>query len=246
MYVFNNNDPITLYSQTATLDGNMVISSMGMFGDGKLLTRGSETDSKKFNFKESSITANNSNFKIQSDNPEKPALNGEDVQVSFDLDGGMANISPEIAGIAAIDFPYAQYKTSISNAEWDLNASTITMTKEPNVDISNSYFYTTREDMDSLVFNATGAIYDINNLTLNVSGVPYIVVADAKIEPENNEVFIRENSEIDEFFDANLEIDTVDGYHNLIHGKIKIMSPKQIRRRCNLSIRKCCTRYLQY
>jgi len=37
------------------------------------------------------------------------------------------------------------------------------MTKDADVPLENSYFYTTRKDLDSLSFNAEKAEYDIKN-----------------------------------------------------------------------------------
>jgi len=118
------------------------------------------------------------------------------VRLKFNLEQNYATISPELEGAAAISFPYAQFKTSITEARWDLNTQKITMTKAPDVPIENSYFYTTRKDLDSLRFNAEKAEYDIQLQKLKVSGIPYIIVADAKITPENNEVLILENAKI--------------------------------------------------
>jgi hypothetical protein len=224
LFVYNDADPISMYNTTAELNGYVVISNKGMYGGGELNTKGSTVRSDAYSFTEDQISARHGEFEIKSNNPEKPALYGEDVRLEYDLANGIADMSPEVAGVAAIEYPYAQFKTSISQAEWDLNTQMVTMKKEESVDISNSYFYTTKEDMDSLVFNATAAVYDINNLTLNVTGIPFIVVADAQITPENNEVLIRENADIQEFFDATLVIDTLNGYHNLVHGNIKIHS----------------------
>lgn len=117
-------------------------------------------------------------------------MQGEDIRLKFDLDKNFAEISPEIEGVAAIEFPYAQFKTSIPNARWDLNTQKITMTRDVNVPIENSYFYTTRKELDSLSFNAEKAEYDIKLQQMKVSGIPYITVADARITPENNEVLI--------------------------------------------------------
>jgi hypothetical protein len=64
-------------------------------------------------------------------------------------------------GMPALDFPYAQIKTSISKAQWNLQEQKVYMTKPPDVDIENSYFYATREELDSLAFNAEAAEYDL-------------------------------------------------------------------------------------
>jgi hypothetical protein len=90
------------------------------------------------------------------------------------------------------------------------------------VDIDQSYFYTTKLEMDSLVFNATGAVYDIDKLEMQVSGIPYMHVADAKIVPDSNRVFIRENAQIEKFKHAKITLDTLNEYHNLYNGEIEV------------------------
>jgi len=224
MYVSNTGEPFDFYANTASLDGTAIISSTGLYGSGKFLTRGSETNSRKMTFTESQILARNADFEIKSSNPNKPALAGTDVMLDFDLSRSQAEVGPEKEGVAALDFPFAQFKTSISKATWQLDEQKVIMNKPEDVDILNSYFYTTREELDSLAFNATAGVYDIKNLTLNVSGIPYITVADAKITPENNEVMILENAEIQELNNANLVIDTLNEYHKLTDGNIKIIS----------------------
>ena len=154
-------------------------------------------------------------FKVKTDDPEKPLLQGNDVRLTFNLEQNYADISPEVEGVAAIAFPFAQFKTSIPKMRWDLNAQKITMSKDPDVPLENSYFYTTRKDLDSLNFNAESAEYDLKTQELKVSGIPYIIVADAKITPENNEVLILENAKIGTLKNTTIILDTLNGYHRL-------------------------------
>jgi hypothetical protein len=216
--------PVRLYEGSATLHGTVIITSNGMNGRGRLLTRGSEAGSKKFEFKNDRYSARNALFDIKSSNPKKPALFGRDVRLAFDLVNNIAEISPEVEGVAAIDFPYAQVRTSISKATWNLDDKTVKMVKPNDVDIRKSYFYTTRKELDSLAFNATEAIYDINQLKLNIYGIPFIKVADAKITPANNEVLFLENAKIQPLSNAALLMDTLNEFHRLFDGNIKIIS----------------------
>ena len=229
MYIANNAEPFDLYNQTASMNGEIVLTNNGLLGAGTLFTRGSEAISDKMAFSQNQFSANNANFQIQSDNPKKPALAGEDVYLNFDLLANKADISPEIEGVAAIEFPYAQFRTSITKAVWDLEEETVRMSKPEDVDIENSYFYATREELDSLVFSAEEAIYRIPLQQLDISGIPYITVADAKITPENNQVQIRENAKFDTFTNATLVIDTLNEYHNLFNGTIDIISRNEFR-----------------
>ena len=222
----NLKDPFKLYANTAQLDGTLVVSKTGVTGTGKLITRGSEAKSDELGFSAKDFSARHASFQVKTTNPDKPALAGEDIRLKFNLAQNFAEISPEVEGTAAIDFPYAQFKTSIPKARWDLNTQKITMTKDENVPIENSYFYTTRKDLDSLSFNAAKAEYDIKTQQLKVSGIPYIVVADAKITPENNEVLILENAKIGQLKNTTIVMDTLNGYHRLTQGVVDITSRK--------------------
>lgn len=224
MYLKNVEEPIHFYNETASLDGAAIITNKGVFGKGTMVSRGSEFKSDDITLEHNNFGARHAQFELKSDNPEKPALSGDDVRLKFDLVDNYADISPEIEGQAAIAFPYAQFNTSITKARWDLDEQKITMTKPEGVPLESSYFYTTREDLDSLSFNATEAVYDINTLELTVSGIPYIIVADAKITPENNEVLILENSKIGRLTNTTIVLDTLNGYHRLTEGVIDIKS----------------------
>ncbi len=226
MYVYNQLDSFQLYNNSATLNGFVDLNTQGVNGGGTMTTRGFVSESDEFSFSESNLMAKHSTFELASDNPEKPLLTGDDIRLEFDFKRDIADISPEIEGMAAIDFPYAQIKTSISKAQWNLQEQKVYMTKPPDVDIENSYFYATREELDSLAFNAEAAEYDIPTSQLKVSGIPYIIVADAMITPENNEVLILENAQIGEMYNTTIVIDTLNEYHRLINGTIQIHSRK--------------------
>jgi hypothetical protein len=157
----NVKDPFNFYNGTAQLRGRLTISKNGVGGAGRLSTLGSDVLSNNMSFSAKDFSARNARFQVNTDNPQKPALAGRDVRVHYYLDKNYAEISPEIRGAAAINFPYAQFRTSIPTARWDLKTQKILMTKNPDVPIEDSYFYTTRKDLDSLSFNATQAEYDI-------------------------------------------------------------------------------------
>lgn len=223
MFLKNIGDPIQLYNGTASLQGAANVTAKGAFGQGKLETRGSKVQSKQFAFAETKFSARHAKFEIVTDIPDKPAMSGEDIALNFDLTKNIADVHPEKAGVAAIGFPYAQMKTSITNAVWNLDDQKVTMSKPENVALKDSYFYSTRPDLDSLAFNATAGIYDIKTYQLNLKGIPYITVADAEITPENEEITILENSTLQELKNAVIHIDTANRYHTLTNGLITII-----------------------
>jgi len=227
MYVSNLEEPFDIYNNTATFNGTTILSAQGVNGSGFFEARGFEAESDEFTFKETELTARHSDFVVASQNPEKPLMQGEDIRLDFDLTANIGDLSPEVEGQAALEFPFAQVKTSISQAQWNLSEEKVYMEKPEDVDIRSSYFYTTREELDSLAFNASGAVYDIQSSELNVTGIPYINVADALITPENNEVLILENATIGTLENTKIVIDSLYGYHNLFDGTIDIVSSKK-------------------
>lgn len=216
--------PIQLYDKTATLNGRVNLSTKGLFGTGMLVTRGSESVSNFFTFREKEYLGRRAKFKVKSNDPKKPAFVGDDVKLDFNLEENYAKISPEVEGNAALAFPYSQYKSSINEAIWKLDEKKILMSLPEGSDLESSYFYSTRKDQDSLVFNASSAEYDIEKLVLNIKGIPYIKVADAKIMPAKGEVFIKENANFQPLTEADLLIDTLNEYHSLYNGNLNILS----------------------
>lgn len=227
MILSNVKEPFNLYSKSATLEGKSIVTSKGMFGQGLLLTRGSESESPNFHFEETEFLGRNAIFQIQSDNPEKPALLCSDVKLEFDLIKGFAFFSPEVEGFASNVFPYLQYKSSLDKGIWDLKNKKISMAMEEGGNIDKSYFYSTKEGQDSLVFNATAAEYDMEKMVLNISGVPFIKVADAKVFPDSSQVSIHENAEMATLRNVKIVIDTINGYHNLYNGTIDVKGRKR-------------------
>jgi hypothetical protein len=227
MKLKNLNAPFEFYNATAQMRGTVTISKDGVGGSGKFETRGTELISRDMNFTSTDFRARHARFRVKSEDPNKPLLTGTDVRMRFNLTENYAELSPEVAGVAAIDFPYAQFKTSIPNMRWDVNEQKITMSKDPDQPLEDSYFYTTRKDLDSLNFNAEKAVYDLKTQELKVSGIPYIIVADAKITPENNEVLILENAKIGTLKNTTIVLDTLNAYHLLTEGIVDIVSRKE-------------------
>jgi hypothetical protein len=227
MMLKNRKAPFSFYDSTAQMQGTLTVSKNGVAGMGKVETRGTELISRDMKFTANDFSARHARFKVKTEDPEKPLFTGNDVRLKFDVKQNIADISPEIEGVAAIDFPYAQFKTSIPKATWDLNKQMIVMSKDPKTPIENSYFYTTRKDLDSLNFNAERAEYNLKTQELKVSGIPYIIVADARITPENNEVLILENAKIGTLKNTTIVLDTLNGYHRLTEGVVDVVSRKE-------------------
>jgi len=216
--------PFRIFDNQAKLDGEVLLRQSGLFGKGILDVSGSTLSSDSISFSMNAFEAKNSEFTLKADNSPRPILSSEGVRINFDVANQLATIEPEVAGTAALDFPYAQFKTSIPSALWDVNNKSVTMSKAENIPLEQSFFYSTNRRLDSLAFYAAGAVYDIDSKELEVTGIPYIKVADAQITPENNKLTILENSKIGTLSNAVILMDTAGLYHRLYNAEINILS----------------------
>jgi len=229
MNLSNLEDPLSIYDSLGKFDGTLTLATTGLKGEGEMVIQGSTTNSEAYTLQETEFEARNSLFVLNSNNPRKPILRSDDVKLSYDLAAQNARLTPEVQGQASIEFPFAQYKTSIPEAEWDISNQVITMTKPDTVPLEKSFFYATRNSMDSLVFSATNATYDIEKQELQVQGIPFIVVADALITPDSNQVRILENAELEALENAVVVFDTARANHRLFNANIEIISRNRFR-----------------
>lgn len=217
------------YQGTSTLTGKLVVRQGGLFGLGLLARNDSETASEQFKFDKPGFKAEQSVFKIKSAVVNsKPVLLGRNVDVDFNILKNTVAIQINEKDFndttqSSLEFPYAAYRTNIGKASWSIEEKKVTM----QGDVINTTFTSTNPTQEGLLFNGNLALYDIVGMTLNIDGVPFIKSADAKIIPENGKVVIRRDAEMLPFKNARLTIDTLNGYHNLINGNIRILSKKQ-------------------
>lgn len=216
--------PFKIFEDQAQLRGEMTLRKTGLFGTGEMKIAGSTLNSDSIAFSMNSFEAKNSEFLLNADNSVKPILSAQEVRVNFDVETQQATIEPEIAGTAAVEFPFAQFKTSIPSAVWDVNNKQVTMSKPEDTPLEQSFFYSTNRRLDSLAFYGTDALYNIDTKELKVTGIPYIKVADALITPEGEELTILENSKIETLTNAVVVMDTIGAYHRIYNADIEILS----------------------
>lgn len=214
------------YTGTSSLKGKLVVRTGGLFGIGKLIRTDSETASEQFKFNKEGFIADRSQFNIKStQTTAKSVLLGKNVNVNFNVNSSIVNIATNQGNFndstgSTLEFPYAAYKTNIDRAEWNIKNKKISM----KGDVETSVFTSTNASQEGLAFNGNSAIYDIDQMTFNIGGVPFIKSADAKILPDKGLVSIRRDADMLPFKNARLTIDTLNGYHNLINGNIQIVS----------------------
>jgi hypothetical protein len=211
------------YNGSTKLEGRIVLRSMGLFGKGFLKRDDSELTSQDIKFNKEGFLAGDAQYKILSaQNNIRPVFLGKNVDIDFSIVKGLSNISTKNSTdvISSFEFPFAAYRTSINKAQWNINAKTIAM----KGDVKTSTFTATAPEQETLTFNGSAALYEIEKMTLNISGVPHIHSADARILPDKGLVVVRRNGDMMPFTNARLVVDTLNEYHRLRNANIQIVS----------------------
>ena len=215
--------PFKLYNKTISLEGLVSLAPSGLAGRGYIQMAGARAESERYKFGKDGFSGRRAFFEVKSNNPIKPAVACRNVRFDFSFVEQKADFSPEVKGFASNVFPFCQYKTSIPKATWWIERKQVTMVKPDSIELRSSYFISTKAD-DSLYFNATDALYDINTHQMTVTGIPYIHVADAEIKPDSGRAIISEGANLKTLAHATVLVDRTNKYHILKNANIKILS----------------------
>lgn len=162
----------------------------------------------------------------------KHLIDANAVFVDFDLKKSICKIShnPFISQQSSqyefFSFPYAQFKTSIKEATWDVKKKEVSMKGD-----EHSIFHSTKFEEEEqapnkdLYFRANAGKYDIKDLNtpiLELDGVAYVNSADARIIPDKGKVTVLKGADVQALQNATVIVDTLNAYHTLVHGNIKI------------------------
>lgn len=232
MVIATQKNSFNFFNGSTKLEGNLLVRASGLYGNGMLTRKDAEVESGSIKFNKDGFLADNAKLKVLSTTETrgmatKPVLLGTAIDVDFDQAKGIVNLttnrdnrSVDDTLSSSMEFPYAAYKTNINRAVWNMMGKTIAM----KGDVKTSLFTATAEEQEGLTFNAGAALYDIDKMTLNMSGVPYVTAADARIYPNKGMVTVRRNGDMLPFTNARLELDTTSLHHRLRNGNIQVQS----------------------
>ncbi|NIJ50895.1 hypothetical protein [Dyadobacter arcticus] len=226
MFINTTGKSFSFYNKTTNLEGSLLMRSTGLYGKGKLKRTDSELSSADIKFNKDGYLANRSSFAINSGDVKstKKLLTGNNVNVDFNFKTGIANFLTDETGFgndsSGMQIPTASYQTLIGSAKWDMVKKTILMKG-----IGETSTYTSTDpSQEGLTFSGAEALYDIEKVSLNIRGVPFIQTADVKIIPDKGYISVDSKGKIAPLKKARIEIDTLNVSHRLRDADIRIDS----------------------
>jgi hypothetical protein len=212
--IFNDNNH--------TLDGTLILTPGGLKADGILDWDKANMRSKLLSFGGYSVSADTTNLSIKSFDSDELALKTSNVNGVVDFDKQVGNFLAN-DDFLITELPYNKYITSMNEFAWDMKKETIQFKSDPN---TLGTFTSTHPDQDSLKFQGKDAFYDINSSELAISGVPFVVSADAFIYPDSGLANIQKGGLMSKLENAKIIADTTNKYHVINRANVEIMGRK--------------------
>jgi hypothetical protein len=225
MYIRSADEvPFQLFQEeNHTLAGTLILTPGGLKGDGELDWDRARMYSELFSFGAFSASADTTSIGIKAgEGGEQLALYTKNVNGKVDFDEKKAAFKANDEFLVT-DLPYTQYSTSMNEFDWDMETNIVEFQTAAD---QLGTFTSIHPDQDSLTFQGKTAIYDLNENTLAIGGVPFIPAADAYIYPDSGLVKIAQGGRIDKLENAKIIADTSNKYHVINRATVQVFGGK--------------------
>lgn len=235
LIVENGSRPFTILNDSTYLDGDIVLTSSGLTGSGKMELTNSQLTSDKFTYTAYMFDADTADFKLKSLHTDGFTLVTENVNahVNFESRSGLFKTNEEFT---LVEFPENKYISHLDLFIWDMDETLLEMgastSREGPPEI---YTDTNGEEVligpryisvdplqDSLSFVSTKALYDYRKNLILASNVTFIKVADAYVYPKDGEVIVKPDSYLQKLEESQILTNRQSRLHTIYNASVEI------------------------
>lgn len=238
-HVDKDTSDFVMYDGKAHLDGNLVITSQGLHGEGTTYIEKALLESKDFLYNKETFDADTADFSIYSNSIADIDFRGWRQKSHIDFVKRQGDFSSNDT-LAPQDFPKNKYKCTSDRTVWYMDKEELAFsTKQEVLDniknmdpesdwekwesafLSSSKFQSYMPGQDNLSFYVPEAVYNYRKHIIKAQGVGVIRVADAAIFP-SDDVFIRENAVMDTLRKAKITANVTSEHYKFYNATVKI------------------------
>ena len=224
--------PIRVFEGESELDGALTLGDASMTGAGTMRFSGASLTSALFELDRRRILSDTAAFQLDQRVEGALAFKTDNVHCTIDFDERVGEFASN-DGETKIELPANQYICYMDEFKWYMDKDEMEMTssREPLQDfvidtddaVSQSNFYSTRNEQDSLNFLAPTAFYDISEAVIQCEAVKFIRTADAFVEPDSGRVTVRRRAQMDRLYRAVIVANVVTRHHRLFDAQVDIL-----------------------
>ncbi len=220
-------EPIVMFGGEGTFEGKLRITKEGLRGSGKVKLGNVTVESDDIVFGEKDFMANKGVFTVTDPNkPDKRLFIAKDSKVSYDVTKHHSSFVSEEVGKANVAFPEQKYRSSLGKGEYDRTTNDVKL-ESLSIKPKDNFFYTYDPLQDSLAYMANQAHFNFDEQRIEIKGVPYIYVADAKITPDSGLVEVKRNGYMQKLENADVDANQETNYHHMYDATVEITHSKR-------------------
>lgn len=221
MHIGMTDQIFAMYEDQTEFTGELILTNEGLTGGGALDWDEAKLTSKNIAFTTDALESDTASLEIKAlaGAGDNFSIRTPNVQAKIDFKERFGNFKANTEDIPT-EFDYNQYKTSINEFDWDIDAKVLEF-RAPEGS-AGSVFESTREDQKGLKFLGKKATYNLVSSRLDIEGVERIDVADGYIIPENGEVVIDTFALMHTLENAQIVMDTLNEYHTITNATVDV------------------------
>lgn len=234
LQAWNNKDKkFDAYTGRSEFNGELDLTPRDLTGNGTVDFSSAKMDSKLINFKSIAFNSDTANFSLKDTATGEIAFSTFNVKANVDFDKRLGEFKSNGQG-SVVQFPSNQYICYMESFKWFMDEGNIEIgssdktakaTKD-DLDLEGPEFISVHPKQDSLRFRASSGKYDLKKLVISAKGVTYINLADARVYPDQGDVFIDKNAVMRPLNNSKIVANSVTKYHNLYNCTVTAHSRK--------------------
>lgn len=228
-----------MYDGQARLDGNMLITTQGVHGEGTTFIERAMLVSEDFVYNKDDFDADTADFSLYKNNISDIDFEGKGQKSHIDFVKRRGDFMSNGEG-SEQNFPKNKYKCTADKTTWYMDKEELAFSASDEVKdklrainpenewelwesafIEGSRFESYMTGQDRLSFYVPEAIYNYRDYIINAKNVGVIRVADAAIFPKTD-VVLRENAVMDTLVGARITANVTSEYYKFYNAKVKI------------------------
>lgn len=235
LVVDKGSEPFTILNDSTYLDGDIVLTSGGLEGSGKMELTNSVLTADKFTYTAYMFDSDTADFKLKSLHTDGYTLVTENVNahVDFESRSGLFRTNEESA---LVEFPENKYISHLDMFIWDMDETVLEMLSGTSPEgppeiytgidgeeyIIGPRYISIDPLQDSLSFVSTKALYDYKKNLILASNVTFIKVADAYVYPKDGNVTVKPDGYLQEIEESQILANRQSKLHTIYNATVEI------------------------
>ena len=239
--IMRDTNDFKMYDGKATVDGNLLLATNGITGNGIINIDNARLTSNKFNYKQNEFYSDTSEFALYTESIVNLDFISKNVNSHIDFSKQQGKFKSN-GKSSEWRFPKNKYLSKMNEMTWHINKKELEVNASQNIvnqvknynaeENPNGWedlfinegpkFTSTHYQQDSIYFYSPRIIFDYEKLLLKAEDVKFIRVADALIYTNKQNLEVEIDAKIRKLNEVKIITDTTEKFHTIYNATVNI------------------------